>query len=340
MITNIRQTSIQSHFPYSSPELRRIFSLDNYRYSYNGKEQDNEIKGTGNSLDFGARMYDSRLGRWLSTDPRTANYPGVSPYCFVNNTPLMAIDPDGEKVYYVIYTGGSNDAYEAAITRVNEIQTSESFDKTKDVVVFATITDLGKLEDLAKTSTKYYEQQGYGKTAEVSFFGHHGTDGPSGSEEASKNNLADVTGSRGAEGDQLQLSPTGWKNIDFNFDPNGSIAAFYGCMSSEFAEKFLVYQPTVTYTAGITGKAGGSYTYQGGFDSRWFNLYGKDVYMVSETDGQVDARYVFGRSSSTLVGQSYQDSEGINIPMRRPEEEINGNVTIDDSTKKPTNGSD
>lgn len=32
-------------------------------------EKDNEVKGSGNSLDFGARIYDSRLGKWLSTDP-------------------------------------------------------------------------------------------------------------------------------------------------------------------------------------------------------------------------------------------------------------------------------
>ena len=33
-----------------------------YRFAFNGKEQDNEVKGDGNSLDFGARIHDSRLG--------------------------------------------------------------------------------------------------------------------------------------------------------------------------------------------------------------------------------------------------------------------------------------
>ncbi|MCU7549877.1 hypothetical protein OCK74_12165 [Chitinophagaceae bacterium LB-8] len=40
-----------------------------YRYGFNGKENDNEVKGDGNSLDFGGRIYDPRLGRWHSTDP-------------------------------------------------------------------------------------------------------------------------------------------------------------------------------------------------------------------------------------------------------------------------------
>ena len=47
----------------------RSFSNEKYRWGFNGKETDNEVKGNGNSLDFGARIYDSRLGRWLSVDP-------------------------------------------------------------------------------------------------------------------------------------------------------------------------------------------------------------------------------------------------------------------------------
>ena len=42
------------------PDLSYFFI---YPSGFNGKENDDEIKGVGNSLDFGARMYDSRLGR-------------------------------------------------------------------------------------------------------------------------------------------------------------------------------------------------------------------------------------------------------------------------------------
>ena len=72
-----------------------------HRFGFNGKENDNEIKGTGNSLDFGARVYDSRLGRWLSVDPLSIKYPFVSPYNFALNTPIQAIDPDGRLVILV-----------------------------------------------------------------------------------------------------------------------------------------------------------------------------------------------------------------------------------------------
>ncbi len=71
---------------------------DNYRYGFNGKEKDNEVKGKGNSLDFGARMYDSRLGRWMSLDPLAAKYPMLSPYNFAGNNPIRYIDPDGKRI--------------------------------------------------------------------------------------------------------------------------------------------------------------------------------------------------------------------------------------------------
>ena len=51
-----------------------------YRYSFNGKESDNEWSSvTGSSLDFGARIYDSRLGRWLACDPLAIKYSFLSP---------------------------------------------------------------------------------------------------------------------------------------------------------------------------------------------------------------------------------------------------------------------
>ncbi len=58
-------------------------------------EKDDEIKGKGNSLDFGARMYDTRLSRWMSLDPLAIKYPFASPYTFVLNSPLWFVDPDG-----------------------------------------------------------------------------------------------------------------------------------------------------------------------------------------------------------------------------------------------------
>ena len=80
----------------------RSFSTDEYRYGFNGMESDDEVKDiVGSSYDFGARMYDARIGRWLNRDPLELKYPGLSPYNFVNNMPIIAIDPDGKRIIIV-----------------------------------------------------------------------------------------------------------------------------------------------------------------------------------------------------------------------------------------------
>ncbi len=38
---------------------------------------------------------------WLSVDPLAENYPSHSPYCYVMNNPINAIDPDGRLVIFV-----------------------------------------------------------------------------------------------------------------------------------------------------------------------------------------------------------------------------------------------
>jgi RHS repeat-associated protein len=68
----------------------------NFLFSFNGKEKDDEIKGDGNSLDFGARIYDSRLGRFLSLDPKFREFPSWSPYIFALDNPIRFIDVEGE----------------------------------------------------------------------------------------------------------------------------------------------------------------------------------------------------------------------------------------------------
>lgn len=71
---------------------------DNYRYGMSGKEKLNEWQGNGNSYDFGARVLDPRLGRWLAVDPLKEKYPGLNPYNFVANSPIKYLDPDGKGI--------------------------------------------------------------------------------------------------------------------------------------------------------------------------------------------------------------------------------------------------
>jgi len=88
--------SYTDYYAFGAQMPWRSFNSGDYKYGFNGKENDDEIKGSGNSIDFGARILDPRLGRWLSLDPRAAKYPFYSPYIAFGNNPTYYIDPGGE----------------------------------------------------------------------------------------------------------------------------------------------------------------------------------------------------------------------------------------------------
>ncbi len=74
----------------------RSYSSGAYRFGFNGKENDDEVKGDGNSLDFGARIYDPRVGRFLSRDIFDKRYSWQSPYAYIRNNPIFFVDINGE----------------------------------------------------------------------------------------------------------------------------------------------------------------------------------------------------------------------------------------------------
>lgn len=71
-----------------------------YRYGFNGKENDNDVKGEGNQQDYGMRIYDPRLGRFLSVDPLTKSFSMLTPYQFATNRPIDGIDLDGQEYFW------------------------------------------------------------------------------------------------------------------------------------------------------------------------------------------------------------------------------------------------
>jgi RHS repeat-associated protein len=71
-----------------------------YRFGMNGKMMDNDVKGLGNQIDYGMRIYDPREGRFLSIDPLTKAFPHLTSYQFASNSPIANIDLDGGESKY------------------------------------------------------------------------------------------------------------------------------------------------------------------------------------------------------------------------------------------------
>ena len=94
---------------------RTVFGGEKFRYGFNNIEKDDELKGSGNSYDFGARMYDNRLGRFLTLDKYTIKFPSETPYIFAGNSPIFCKDFNG--YFKIVVTG------EAKKTKGSEITT-------------------------------------------------------------------------------------------------------------------------------------------------------------------------------------------------------------------------
>ena len=70
-------------------------------YKYNGKELDR--KGGLGWYDYGARMYDAALGRFMKTDRFSEKYVSLSPYQYGANNPVNNIDVNGDSITVLKY---------------------------------------------------------------------------------------------------------------------------------------------------------------------------------------------------------------------------------------------
>ena len=105
----------------------REYYTGRYRFGYNGKEKDDEVSGTGNQYDYGFRIYNSRLGKFLSVDPLFQSYPFFTPYQYASNMPIAAKDLDGKEADLSPVLGPLFKS--AGITTVTERQLQEKTDE-------------------------------------------------------------------------------------------------------------------------------------------------------------------------------------------------------------------
>ncbi|MBT0813139.1 RHS repeat-associated core domain-containing protein [Litoribacter ruber] len=99
--------NLTDYYPFGlAMEGRAYQDSLSYRYGFNGKENDSE---TG-TQDYGFRIYDPKIAKFLSVDPLTKSYPMLTPYQFASNRPIDGIDLDGLEYWNStsIYSEGIN----------------------------------------------------------------------------------------------------------------------------------------------------------------------------------------------------------------------------------------
>jgi RHS repeat-associated protein len=124
-----------------------------YRYGFNGKEKDSEVKGEGAQYDYGFRIYDPRIGRFLSVDPLVKNFPWWTPYQFAGNTPIQAMDLDGKEIYFYNW-----DQSKQGNTTLQKVYQIDVIEQRSDIVFFTDlfgwqITQKANLKDLGLEQT-------------------------------------------------------------------------------------------------------------------------------------------------------------------------------------------
>ncbi|MBK7128100.1 MAG: hypothetical protein IPM74_13275 [Crocinitomicaceae bacterium] len=94
-------TSWCDYTPYGMIMPGRNATNANYRFSFQGQEKDNEIKGDNNSINYKYRMHDPRIGRFFAVDPLAAKYPHNSVYAFSENRVIDAIELEGLELFFI-----------------------------------------------------------------------------------------------------------------------------------------------------------------------------------------------------------------------------------------------
>ena len=107
------------YYPFGSLMPGRNSNSGDYAYGFQGQLIDNEIKGTGNSINFEYRMHDPRLGRFLSIDPLAAKYPHYTPYSFSGNRVIDCIELEGLEEFHITMKKDpkTGKLYNASVTR-------------------------------------------------------------------------------------------------------------------------------------------------------------------------------------------------------------------------------
>ena len=84
-------TDRTDYYPFGMPMPNRNVE-GGYRYGYQGEFAEKELELGNGQNSFKLRLWDSRIGRWTSTDPY-GQY--NSPYLGMGNDPINGVDPDG-----------------------------------------------------------------------------------------------------------------------------------------------------------------------------------------------------------------------------------------------------
>ena len=82
-----------SETPFGMTMPGRSYNAHTLRHGFTGHEKESDLAEGIYTTEY--RLYDARVGRWLSVDPLFEKYVDMSPYNYCMLNPVMMVDPDG-----------------------------------------------------------------------------------------------------------------------------------------------------------------------------------------------------------------------------------------------------
>ncbi|TAH40913.1 MAG: hypothetical protein EYC69_09775 [Bacteroidetes bacterium] len=140
-----------NEYPFGMIMEGRSFTSENYRFGFNGKENDNTVNGRGTQQDYGNRIYNTRIGRFLSIDPITSKFAYLTPYQFASNRTIDGFDLDGlEYATFTILVVDGN-VTEISVTKDYELKNEE----TKGPGIQYNYIYVNSVENTIQTKTEF-----------------------------------------------------------------------------------------------------------------------------------------------------------------------------------------
>ncbi len=130
-----------------------------YRYGFNGKEHDSNGEwGSKSHYDYGFRIYNPRIAKFLSVDPLASEFPWNSPYAFAENDVIRSIDLEGlEKAIITEYNIAGDGSTKLRLTHTYDNLGGGQWEGTKNLEQYNKVDNEGKVTNIY---TDYNDRDG------------------------------------------------------------------------------------------------------------------------------------------------------------------------------------